>query len=258
MVVRHRSGRSFGDPHTDTRPATFQGVDSGLSYGRPPGARARIYGSRLILSVTEDFRARRSKRAAASRPRGGASVAKRHRSRAIGPGWCDVGRVRRGCAIRPPRPGRCAGDGLAAESEALDDWAEQAGGLGGQGEGLGDDDEIGTPFDAGNNQGLTLERYQQTARGPRQGGCGAGNGTQLPLVLPLLSATRGEASGETARREPMMVSGGWRYCTPAWNVLNPCGMFGRDGISMVVPAQTAPATAWNEHPSPGVLSPGPR
>ena len=28
----------------------------------------------------------------------------------------------------------------------------------------------------------------------------------------------------------------------AWNVLNPCGMFGRDGISMTVPAETAPAT----------------
>src|SRR5260370_40971050 len=33
-----------------------QGIDSGLSYGRPPGARARVYRSKLILSVTEDFR----------------------------------------------------------------------------------------------------------------------------------------------------------------------------------------------------------
>jgi hypothetical protein len=60
-------------------------------------------------------------------------------------------RVRRGYAIRPPRPGRWRGDAPAAESKALDDRAEQAGGLGGQGEGLGDDDEIGTPFDAGDD-----------------------------------------------------------------------------------------------------------
>ncbi len=200
MVVRHRSGRSFGDPHTDTRPATFQGVDSGLSYGRPPGARARIYGSRLILSVTEDFRARRSERAAASRPRGGASVAKRHRSRAIGPGWCDVGRVRRGCAIRPPRPGRCAGDGLAAESEALDDRAEQAGGLGGQVKVRG----LGTTMRSARRSmpvmiEADLERYQQLPEALDKAAAGGRAGTQL-LVLPYLRHPRRGLRGDRAPR----------------------------------------------------------
>ena len=44
-----------GVPDTLAGERRFQGIETGLSYGRSPGARARVYESKLTLSVTEDF-----------------------------------------------------------------------------------------------------------------------------------------------------------------------------------------------------------